>query len=120
MTSRSEPPAVRDRDRGIEPIPPGAASPYRIAPASPWFHVLNVSGGFRFDEPARWRPALYQACEVAYPMVEAGVTAGDVAAFWRAHPYERPPEALCVPKLATWADSGGEDGRMLPDEGIAA
>ena len=38
--------------------------------------------GFRFDEPARWRPAVYQACEVAYPMVEAGVTAGDVAAWW--------------------------------------
>ena len=233
MTSRSEPrpkrrnladsalaprPAVRDRERGIEPIPPGAANPYRIAPASPWFHVLNVSGGrssaymlkqvldahggslpdrteavfantgrerpetldfvaalteqwgvpvtwlefayapdrtpkystrvvsretasldgepftalldsgawlpsmtarictaelkvgtidrhlwqargltrrqtrkligFRHDEPARWRPALYQACEVAYPMVEAGVTAADVAAFWQAQPFD--------------------------------
>ena len=38
--------------------------------------------GFRFDEPARWRPAVYQACEVAYPMVDAGVTRADVAAFW--------------------------------------
>ena len=38
--------------------------------------------GFRFDEPRRWKPALYQACEVGYPMVDAGVTAGDVAAFW--------------------------------------
>ena len=44
--------------------------------------------GFRFDEPARWRPALYQACEVAYPMVEAGVTAADVAAFWQAQPFD--------------------------------
>ena len=34
-----------DRDRCIDEIPPGAASPYRIPPASPWFHVLNVSGG---------------------------------------------------------------------------
>ena len=243
MTSRSEPvpkrrnladsalaphparrrPAGMDRERGIEPIPPGAANPYRIPPASPWFHVLNVSGGrssaymlkqvldahggrlpdrteavfantgrerpetldfvaalteqwgvpvtwlefdyrpdresgsggtkyrarvvsresaslagepftalldsgawlpsmtarvctselkvgtidrhlwqrhgltrrqtrkligFRFDEPARWKPALYQACEVAYPMVEAGVTAGDVAEFWRRQPFD--------------------------------
>ena len=44
--------------------------------------------GFRFDEPARWKPALYQACEVAYPMVEAGVTAADVAAFWQAQPFD--------------------------------
>ena len=38
--------------------------------------------GFRHDEPHRWKPALYQECEVGYPMVDAGVTAGDVAAFW--------------------------------------
>ena len=44
--------------------------------------------GFRFDEPARWRPAVYQQCEVAYPMVEAGVTAGDVAAFWQSQPFD--------------------------------
>ena len=44
--------------------------------------------GFRRDEPARWKPALYQACEVAYPMVEAGVTAGDVAAFWQAQSFD--------------------------------
>ena len=44
--------------------------------------------GFRFDEPARWRPAVYQACEVGYPMVEAGVTAGDVAAFWQSQPFD--------------------------------
>ena len=238
MTSRSEPrpnrrnladsalaprPAVRDRERGIEAIPPGAVNPYRIAPASPWFHVLNVSGGrssaymlkqvldahggrlpdrteavfantgrerpetldfvaalteqwgvpvtwlefdyrpdresgsgrakyrarvvsresaslagepftalldsgawlpsvtarictaelkvgtidrhlwqrhgltrrqtrkligFRHDEPARWRPALYQACEVAYLMVEAGVTRADMAEFWKRQPFD--------------------------------
>ena len=229
MTSRSEPLPNRRNladsclETAIEPIPPGAANPYRIAPASPWFHVLNVSGGrssaymlkqvldahggtlpdrteavfantgrerpetldfvaalteqwgvpvtwlefdyrpdrepgsgrtkyrarvvdratasldgepftalldsgawlpsmtarictselkvgtidrhlwqshgltrrqtrkligFRHDEPARWKPALYQACEVAYPMVEAGVTAADVAAFWRAQPFD--------------------------------
>ena len=33
-----------DRGRGIGSIAPGAANPYRIAPASPWFHVVNVSG----------------------------------------------------------------------------
>ena len=38
--------------------------------------------GFRHDEPRRWKPVLYSQCEVAYPMVEAGVTRGDVAAFW--------------------------------------
>ena len=40
--------------------------------------------GFRADEPSRWKPALYQACEVAYPMVDAGVTKAEVAAFWQA------------------------------------
>lgn len=44
--------------------------------------------GFRHDEPRRWKPALYQACEVAYPMVEAGVSAGDVAEFWRRQPFD--------------------------------
>ena len=44
--------------------------------------------GFRHDEPARWRPALYQQCEVAYPMVEAGVTRADVAEFWRRQPLD--------------------------------
>ena len=44
--------------------------------------------GFRFDEPARWRPAVYQACEVGYPMVEAGVTREDVAAFWQSQPFD--------------------------------
>ena len=44
--------------------------------------------GFRHDEPRRWKPALYQACEVAYPMVDAGVSAGDVAEFWRRQPFD--------------------------------
>ena len=44
--------------------------------------------GFRFDEPARWKPALYQECEVAYPMVEAGVTRADVAEFWQRQPFD--------------------------------
>lgn len=44
--------------------------------------------GFRFDEPARWKPAIYQECEVAYPLVEAGVTAGDMAEFWKAQPFD--------------------------------
>ena len=44
--------------------------------------------GFRHDEPRRWKPALYQQCEVAYPMVDAGVTAGDVAAFWQSQPFD--------------------------------
>ena len=44
--------------------------------------------GFRHDEPRRWRPALYQECAVAYPMVEAGVTRADVAAFWQSQPFD--------------------------------
>ena len=44
--------------------------------------------GFRFDELARWKPAIYLECEIAYPMVEAGVTAGDVADFWRGQPFD--------------------------------
>ena len=44
--------------------------------------------GFRADEPHRWKPALYEACEVAYPLVDAGVTAGDVAAFWARQPFD--------------------------------
>ena len=44
--------------------------------------------GFRADEPRRWKPALYQACAVTYPMVDAGVTKADVAAFWRGQPFD--------------------------------
>ena len=44
--------------------------------------------GFRADEPARWKPALYQACEVAYPMVDAGVTKAEVAAFWQRQAFD--------------------------------
>ena len=44
--------------------------------------------GFRRDEPARWKPALYTECAVAYPMVDAGVTSEDVAAFWRRQPFD--------------------------------
>ena len=44
--------------------------------------------GFRFDEPARWRPAVYQECQIAYPMVDARVTAADVAEFWQAQDFD--------------------------------
>ena len=44
--------------------------------------------GFRHDEPKRWKPAIYQQCEIAYPMVEARVTKGDVAEFWRRQPFD--------------------------------
>ena len=44
--------------------------------------------GFRHDEPARWRPAVYQQCEVVYPMVDARVTKADVAAFWDAQDFD--------------------------------
>ncbi len=38
-------PAVRDREGANGETPPGAANPYRIPDRSPWFHVVNVSGG---------------------------------------------------------------------------
>ena len=44
--------------------------------------------GFRHDEPRRWKPTLYQQCEIAYPMVDAGVTRADVAAFWQSQPFD--------------------------------
>ena len=44
--------------------------------------------GFRHDEPGRWKPALYDECQTVYPMVDAGVTAADVAAFWQAQPFD--------------------------------
>ena len=44
--------------------------------------------GFRHDEPARWKPAIYQECEIAYPMVDAGVSRSDVAEFWQAQPFD--------------------------------
>ena len=64
--------------------------------------------GFRFDEPARWRPAVYQVCEVAYPMVEAGVTAGDVAAWW-ANPSLPPHSTIshCIIQLRCSRSSSG-------------
>ena len=39
--------------------------------------------GFRADEPARWQSALFRECATVYPLVVAGVTSGDVAAYWR-------------------------------------
>lgn len=44
--------------------------------------------GFRRDEPARWKPAIYQQCAIVYPMVEAGVTQADVAEFWRGQNFD--------------------------------
>ena len=44
--------------------------------------------GFRHDEPARWKPAIYQECEIAYPMVDAHVSSADVAEFWQAQPFD--------------------------------
>ena len=44
--------------------------------------------GFRFDEPKRWRPAVYEECRTWFPMVDAKVTRADVAAFWRAQPFD--------------------------------
>ena len=50
---------------------------------------------------------------------EQGLTPA-MAAFRLAHPYVQPPESLDSSILAESTGREGEDGRMLPDEGIAA
>ena len=60
--------------------------------------------GFRFDEPRRWKPALYQQCEVAYPMVDARVTKADVAAFWQSQPFDLGIDSARGNLLATIRD----------------
>ena len=44
--------------------------------------------GFRFDEPARWWPAVYRECRIACPMVNARITAADVAEFRQAQDFD--------------------------------
>ena len=43
-----------------------------------------------------------------------------MAAFRLAHPYDAPPESVDSPELDESAGSAGEDGRVLPDAGLAA
>ena len=74
-----------------------------------------------FDCPL-WPVRAVRPVRVPYsgPVCDEQGLSEALAAFRLAHPYERPPEALCVPKLATWADSGGEDGQAPRSEAVAA
>ena len=38
--------------------------------------------GIRYDEPRRWKRAIYDQCRVLYPMVHAHVTKEDIKKFW--------------------------------------
>ena len=44
--------------------------------------------GIRYDEPRRWRKALYEECRNEYPMVHAGVTKEMVSEFWNEQPFD--------------------------------
>lgn len=55
--------------------------------------------GIRWDEPGRWRKALYEECTVEYPMVEWKTTRADVLAFWRSAPFD-----LALPEGTEWSN----------------
>ena len=43
--------------------------------------------GIRHDEPRRWRKALYEECDLEYPMVHAQVSKPMVDVFWAEQPF---------------------------------
>lgn len=49
--------------------------------------VVDVLG-IRHDEPRRWGKALFEECRLAYPLVHAGVSEGDVLDFWQIQPFD--------------------------------
>lgn len=44
--------------------------------------------GIRYDEPKRWRTALFEECHTIYPLVDAKATVEDVNAYWRQSPFD--------------------------------
>lgn len=44
--------------------------------------------GIRYDEPRRWRKALWEECRTRYPLVDARITEADVFDFWRSQPFD--------------------------------
>ena len=52
-----------------------------------WRKPLDVLG-IRYDEPKRWRKALFEECNTEYPLVGARVTKPMVDAFWSRHPFD--------------------------------
>ena len=55
--------------------------------------------GIRYDEPRRWRKALYEECATEYPLVDARVTRTDVLDFWRRAPFD-----LALPHDSGWSN----------------
>ena len=55
--------------------------------------------GLRWDEPKRWRKALYEECVTDYPMVHWKTTREDVLAFWRRMPFD-----LALPDGVEWSN----------------
>ena len=44
--------------------------------------------GFRYDEPKRWHKALFDQCEMEFPMVAARVTKEHINVFWENHDFD--------------------------------
>ena len=54
--------------------------------------------GIRYDEPRRWKKALWDECHTVYPMVDARATVDDVFAFWSDQAFDlglRPDQSNC-------------------------
>ena len=67
----------------------------------------------------RVRPEADRGPYSAPVVAEQGLSPA-LAEFRRAHPYSVPPASLHPAKMDGWAGSEGEDGRMLPADGIPA
>ena len=52
-----------------------------------WKKPLDILG-IRYDEPKRWRKALFEECHTEYPLVGARVTKPMVDAFWSRHSFD--------------------------------
>ena len=50
-------------------------------------HTIRVLG-FRSDEPQRWRRAIWEHCNIEFPMVQAKVCKADVIQYWQAAPFD--------------------------------
>ena len=49
--------------------------------------IKNMTG-IRFDEPKRWKKAIYEGCRVEMPLVLAEVHRADVIRFWNNQPFD--------------------------------
>ena len=64
-------------------------------------HMNKVSPvlGIRYDEPRRWKKALYKLCRSEYPLVHAKITATDVRTYWNKQSFDlslSPDKTNCI------------------------